>query len=249
MDASLIGLVSYRYHRICNPLSFAQLERTLAFTDLKPGDRGVDLGCGNGVVTAWIAERFGLDLTGVERHAPVAALARQEIGRPLAQGRVEIVEGQAGDHLAGAGQHRLVSAIGAVDLFPGLQRPVEVMAALLPSIAPGGWLLWGDPFWRKPPSEALEAAFGAGRYETLDGWIGAGEAAGLSPRYTAVSTEADWEDYLWRMNASVEDWADENPQSPAGPALRARAATLRRLHLTEGREALGFGLYLFRRPD
>lgn len=248
MDSSLIGYVSYRYHRICNPFSFSQLERVLAFTDLAAGDRAVDLGCGNGVVSAWIAERCGLDLTGVERHGPVAVLARAEADKPRARGRVEIIEGQASDVLAAAGEQRLVSVIGAIDLFPDLRRPAEVMAAVAPSIAPGGWLLWGDPFWRKPPSPALEQAFGAGRYESLAGWLQAGEAAGLKPRYTAVSTDADWEEYLWRMNASVEDWCDENPADPTAPGLRMRAAMLRHLHMTEGHETVGFGLYLFRRP-
>ncbi len=248
MDASTIGYVSYRYHRICNPFSFGQLERTLAFTDLKEGDKAVDLGCGNAVVSVWMAERYGLELTGVERFGPVADQARAEAAKPHARGSVTIVEGQAREHLATAGQHRVVSVIGAVDLFEDLKRPAEVMAALVPAIAPGGWLLWGDPFWKKPPSETLAAVFGAERYASLAGWLEAGEAAGLSPRYTAISTDADWEEYLWRMNASVEDWVAENADSPAAPMLKMRAAMLRRLHVNEGHESLGFGLYLFRRP-
>ena len=124
----------------------------------------------------------------------------------------------------------------------------EVMAALAPSIAPGGWLLWGDPFWKAPPGPRLDAVFGAARYATLAGWVAAGEAAGLEPRYTATSAEADWEEFFWRMNASLEDWAREHADDPGSTALRQRAALLRSVYLEEGREGVGFGLYLFRRP-
>lgn len=248
MDPALVGHVSYRRHRICNPMSLAQLQRTLAFTDLATGDRAVDLGCGNGVVACWMATHYGLGLTGVERFAAVADLARAEAERPLGRGRVTIVEGAAGDYLPGAGEHRLVSALGAVELFPGLRRPAEAMAALVPSIAPGGWLLWGDPFWKRPPSPALAQVFGAESYESLSGWAAAGEAAGLSVRHVAVSEEADWEEFFWRMNASMEDWARENPDSPDAAAMLGRAAMLRRLYLEEQREGMGFGLYLFQRP-
>jgi SAM-dependent methyltransferase len=248
MDQATIGYVSYRWHRICNPYSLDQLGRVLAFTDLKPGETACDLGCGNGYVTTWMAERLGLHITALERFAPVAELARAAAARPLGQGGVTVIEGRAPPYLAEAGEHRLVAAIGAIDLFPGLVRPAEVMAALAPSIAPGGWLLWGDPFWKATPGPRLDTVFGAARYETLAGWIAAGEAAGLQPRYTAVSTEADWEEFFWRMNASLEDWAAETPDDPGAASLRARAALLRSIYLEEGREGMGFGLDLFRRP-
>lgn len=247
MDQPTIGYLSYRRHRICNPYSFEQLGRTLDFADLKPGDKAADLGCGNGVVSAWMTARHGLDLTAVERYPAVAELAREAAAAPRPQGRMQVVEGAAGDYLARAGEHRLLCALGAVDLLAGLHRPGETMAALAPHIAPGGWLLWGDPFWRTPPTERLAAVFGAERYASLAGWVAAGEAAGLSVRHVAVSADADWEEFFWRMNASLEDWAEENAGTPDAAAIRFRAAVTRTLFLEEGREAMGFGLYLFRK--
>jgi trans-aconitate methyltransferase len=248
MDQATIGYVSYRWHHICNPFSLDQLARTLAYADLKPGDRAVDIGCGNAVVAAWMADRYGLQLTGLERYPAMADLARQTAAKPRSQGEMEIIEGPARDYLAQAGQHRLVSMIGAVDVIPGLRRPTDIITALMPSIAPGGWLLWGDPFWKTPPSPRVTAAFAAERFDTLAGWMAAGQAAGLTPHYAAVSTEADWEEFIWRMSASLEAWAEEHGPSDAAVAVRQRAAMSRALYLEEGREGVGFGLYLFRRP-
>jgi SAM-dependent methyltransferase len=248
MDQAIIDYASYRWHQICNPFSWDQLSRTLAYADLKPGDRAVDLGCGNAVVAAWMAERYGLDLTGVERHPAMADLARQTAARPRSQGLVTIVDGAAQDYLAGAGEHRLVSLMGAMDLLPGLQRPVDIMTALLPSIAPGGWLIWGDPFWKVPPGPRLTAAFGRERFDTLAGWVAQGEAAGLVPHHVAVSADAEWEEFVWRMNASLEAWAEEHAGTQDSAIIRQLAAGTRALYLEEGRESAGFGLYLFRRP-
>lgn len=247
MDMSAIMFVSYRWHRISNPYSLDQLERTLAFTDLAPGDAAADLGCGNGYASAWMAERHGLDLIAVEHAPAVADLARQAAAQPRSQGRVEVVTGSAHDYLAGAGRHRLLSLLGPSDIFPGLERPADVMAALLPSIEPGGWLLWGDLFWKAPPGPQVTAVYSAERYASLTGWVAAGEAAGLTPRYVAVSADADWEEFVWRMNASLEDGAASAPAAEA-PVLRQRAAAVRRLYLEVGREGVGFGLYLFQRP-
>lgn len=247
MDLPTIMHVSYHRHRISNPYSLDQLERTLDYADLKPGDRAADLGCGNAFASAWMAERYGLDLTAVERFAATAALARETAARPLAQGRINLVEGAAHDYLAGAGEHRLVALLGPSEVIPGLTTPAEVMAALASSIAPGGWLLWGDLFWKAPPGPMTRAVYSPERYATLAGWLAAGEAAGLSPRHAAVSAEADWEEFVWRMNASLEDWAASAPPETAA-VLRMRAAGVRKLYLEEGREGVGFGLFLFQRP-
>lgn len=249
MDAATIGYLSYRWHRICNPYSLVQLERTLAYADLQPGDRAADLGCGNGFTAAWLASRYGLHLSAVERHAPTADLARRNADGVETPGRVEVIEGMSHDYLADAGEHRLITVLGALDILPGLQKPAEVMKALAPSIAPGGWLLWGDPFWKAAPSAELTAVLAADRFTDLSGWVAAGEGAGLVPYHVATSTDAEWEEFIWRMNASLEGWAAENAASPDAPSIRMRAQVLRNLYLREGRQVMGFGLYLFRKPD
>ena len=240
--------LSYRRHRICNPFSFELLERTLSFAELKPGEVAFDLGCGNAVIAAWLAERYGLAVKAVERFEPVAEMARETAATVKGPGRVEVVVSTAAPFLEQAGRCRLMTAIGTVNLLPDAREPNEVFAALKASIEPGGYLLWGDPFWKKPPSDRLRAVFANERYQTHPAYVEAGEAAGLVPLIASVSSEQDWDDYSWRMNASVEDWAAENPDDPDVPAFRAQISMMRQLYLEEARDTLGFGLYLFRVP-
>lgn len=246
MDEPTLGFISFRRHEICNPCSLEQLDRTLSFADLRPGDRACDLGSGNGFVAAHLASSHGLDVTAVERNPDLADTARSRADN-LGAGSLTVVDGVADAYLAHGGVHRLLCVMGAVNLLPGLTEPAATMAALTPAIAPGGWLLWADPFWKAPPGPQLETVFGA-HYCDLPGWVAAGEAAGLQPRYVAVSADAEWESFFWTMNGSLEDWAAENPDHRLTGSVLARAALLRSLFLGEGRERMGFGLYLFRRP-
>lgn len=247
MDPTELAYVSYRWHQICNPYSLPQLERTLSYTDLKPGDRAADLGSGNGFTACWMAERYGLDQVAVERYTPVADLARAAAAKPRPQGQVTVVETTAQDYLKDAGRHRMISVLGAIDLLPGLNGPSEVMSALAESIEPGGWLLWGDLFWLGEPSPKITVAFAVERFCSLTGWIAAGEAAGLTPHHVATSTHTEWEEFVWRMNSSIEDYAETAPP-PIAAGLRLRAKTIRDVYLEEGREVMGFGLFLFRKP-
>jgi SAM-dependent methyltransferase len=248
MDEATVGYLSYRWHDICNPYTLDHLQRTLAHVDLKPGDRAVDLGSGNGFTAAWLTSRFGLDMTAVERHPTTAKLARERAAAVDAPGRMHVLEAYSHDYLAQAGEHRLVSVIGALDIFPGDLTPPQVMEAIASSVAPGSWLLWGDPYWKKKPSPKLAAYFAEHRFADLQGWVRAGEAAGLASRWVTTTSDIDWEYFVFTIAASLDAWADENPDSPDAMGVRMRAAMTRSLYLDEGRDAMGFALMLFRRP-
>ena len=44
----------------------AQVDSLLAFLNLRPGDRILDLGCGNGGIAAYIASQTGAFVTGID---------------------------------------------------------------------------------------------------------------------------------------------------------------------------------------
>ena len=44
----------------------SQVASLLAFINLKPGDRALELGCGNGAMADYIAEHSGAHLTGID---------------------------------------------------------------------------------------------------------------------------------------------------------------------------------------
>ena len=135
-------------------------------------------------------------------------------------------------------------------LVPGAPDNAAQFKALARHVKPGGRILWGETFWKRPPSEMLRAATGpvAALYASHAEYVFAGEAAGLTPLYAAVSSEQEWDEYAWRYSSAVEAHAALNSGSPEAAAMRARIAQWRHVYLGEGRDTLGFGLYLFGVP-
>jgi hypothetical protein len=151
------------------------------------------------------------------------------------------------DYLASGEPCDLLVAVGAGILVPGAADNAAQLKALADHVKPGGRLLWGETFWKRAPSDMLRAATGpvAALYAGHGDYVAAGEAAGLTPLYAAVSSDQDWDEYAWRYSTAVERYALENAGSPEAAAMRARIAGWRKVYLGEGRDTLGFGLYLF----
>ena len=123
--------------------------------------------------------------------------------------------------------------------------------ALRELVRPGGEVLLGEGYWRRPPSaEYLDALGGASADELPDysGLMRAAEEAGLTPLHSSVASEADWDRYEWRLILNAERWAAAHPADPGAEVLRERARHAReRMTMPDGRETLGFALVLLRR--
>ncbi|WP_029086745.1 SAM-dependent methyltransferase [Brevundimonas aveniformis] len=232
-----LNLAAYPHMGIANPVSEDAVSAMLELTGLEPGDRAAELGCGNGALARLLAG-WGLRVLAVDRSAAMAGLARRRMDEAGLSKAVEVVAGDAADVAEARGPFRLVAAVGTTRLgdFDHLAGWVE----------PGGWLLWGDLFFRGAPVPAFVAA--GLDYDTDAGWRARGQTAGLELVDTRISEEADWEAYVTDLIAAVAAWGRENPDDPQRPALEARARALATMYGPAGREALGFGLYLFRRP-
>ena len=248
MDGGEFSALTYSTHHFCNPLSPETLDRTLALADSQPGDAAVDLGCGNGMVALQLAERRGLPVEAVDISPDMLALARARIGDRGAPGRVTLRQAASEDVLNEGRSWRLVVATGSWGLVPGRPEPERILARLAEAAEPGGYVLWGDPFIKGPLGPRLAMVLATADYRPHAEYVSLGEAAGLQPVYAAVSTEADWDEYAWRIHANTLPWAAANPDHPDRPAVLGRALGMRTIHLEEGRDALGFGLYLFRKP-
>jgi SAM-dependent methyltransferase len=237
--------VSYATHHFCNPLSPVTLDRTLAFAELRPGDRALDLGCGNGLLALHLAERYGLEVEAVDIAPEMIALAQERVGDRGAPGRVSLRLASAAEAMAGPPAVRLVVANGSWGIVEGRPEPDRVLARLAEVAGPGGYVLWGEPFLRAEPPPRLAMLLQAVAYRGHADYVALGEAAGMNLRYAAVSPEQDFDDYILRIHANVERWFAARPDHPEAARRLAYNRMVRDLHLQEGRSCLGFGLYLF----
>ena len=213
-----------------NPLSTADLDEAIALLDLAAGARVLDVACGTAEVLSRIAARWEVRATGYDTDAELIERARR---------RDPELEVLVADHPP-LGPFDLVVCIAsshALDGFPAALRRLGELTV------PGGQVLLGEGYWRREPTpEYLDALGGATRDELADypGLFAAAQDAGLTPLWSCVASERDWDRYEWTqvLNSERHD----------GEQLRERAAAARRrLTMPAGRETLGFALALLRR--
>jgi SAM-dependent methyltransferase len=247
MDHLKLSLVAHSTHHFSSPVSPETLDRVLALSGIERGWRVADLGCGPGSMALHLAERFGAEVEAVDRSAAMLDLARSRAAASPARGRLSFRQAESADWLKDAEPCDLVVAVGAGVLVPGAADNAAQLKALAARLKPGGRVLWGESFWKAEPSAVFKAGLGpvAALYASHADYVAAGEAAGLTPLYAAVSSEPEWDEYAWRYSTAVEAYAAERPDDAEAQGMRARIQAWRRLYLAEGRQVMGFGLYLF----
>jgi SAM-dependent methyltransferase len=227
MDRAAASRIAHGELTLYNPLSDAALDEAIGLLELAPGARVLDVACGTAELLRRIATRWQAHGVGYDSDAEL--IARGDPGLELLvadsppPGPFDLTVCIASSHALGG--------------FP------EALAKLAELTGPGGQVLLGEGYWRRRPSPEYLEALGGASVDELPGYGGlfaAAEAAGLTPLWSSVASEADWDRY--------ERTLILNAERHGAPELRERAAAARRrLTLPGGRETLGFALVLLRR--
>jgi len=239
VEPAAVSRIAHGELALYNPLAEAELDEAIALLHLEPGARVVDVACGTGETLRRIADRWSITGIGYDRDGELI-----ERGRGAGTAGVELTVSDEPP----PGPFDLAVCIASSHALGGFP---DALGRLREIVRPGGLVLLGEGFWRRPPSaEYLEALGGASQGELAGygGLLGAAQEAGLVALWSCVASERDWDRYEWTLVANCERWAAAHPDDPDAEALLARAAAARRrLALPGGRETLGFALLLLRR--
>jgi SAM-dependent methyltransferase len=226
-----------------SPVSNAKLDRVLAQLRLSPRDRLLDVGCGGGGLLARAHQMFGCAGVGIDKDPDCIrrGQARLDSVAPGADVDLQAMEAQ---EFCPVTPFDAAACVGATHIYGGFPG---TLLALKGFVRPGGYVLIGDLYWRLDPSEEYLAVLGEARESHFDhrGNVMCGIEEGLTPLYTAVSSEDDWDHFEGRF------WAKRLRAVPGATPdvklLEKRQRALRWLnaYLSWGRDTLGFGLYLF----
>lgn len=238
--------IAYEALDVCNAVPMAVVDKMVAQAALRPGDRAIDIGCGNAAVSIRLADRFGLVVAAVEMDPAMAHLARS---RSVGHANVTVHEAPAGSILTMGAPWDLAVCLGATDPSgEGLRDPSQMLAAIWRRLKPEGWLLWGDLTWlSEPPPPLRQIVEISGDYTDHAGWQAAARIAGFEVVQTWLSDMSEWDHYAGTMLSAAAGWVAANPDHPDAPSVAVRAHQMR-LMLDFGRGVMGFGLYLLKRP-
>jgi SAM-dependent methyltransferase len=229
MDRAAVSRIAHGELALYNPLAEADLDEAIELLALPPGARVLDVACGRGEVLRRIAARWEIEGTGYDSDGEQIERAKRDspelnllVADQPPPGPFDLAICVASSHALGG--------------FP------EALGRLRDLVKPGGQVLLGEGYWRREPTpEFLDSLGGATAAELPDygGLFSAAEGAGLTPLWSCVASERDWDRYEWTQVLNAE--------RHGGEQLRERAVAARqRLTLPEGRQTLGFALVLLR---
>lgn len=248
MDVWRFFDITHREHVVCNPTSEEKLARLVGLLRLPAGARVADIACGKGELLIRLAEAYGVRGVGVDLSPFFAAEARRRLRERVPDAAVEIREMDGADFRPDEPRSlTLASCLGASWVFGGHAGTLDALAGM---VAPGGWLVVGEPYWRREPAAEYLAAAELAR-DTIGTHADnaeAGESRGLELVSTIASSPDDWDRYEGLQWLAAAEHARRHPDDADLPELRERVAREKRAYLRWGREALGWAICLFRLP-
>lgn len=243
MDAATrarLSAIAHDGHPVAAPVADstidALLERLAGFAPRQI----LDVGCGPG---EWIVRllRRTPAATGVGVDtSPEALGAARETARAAGVGeRLRTVCLPAAE--LPAEEHDALLCVGASHALGGL---AEALSRLHRWAATDAVLLFGDGFWRQPPTDAALEALdcSAADFPTYAELVATVDAAGWRPVHAHVSTVQEWDDYEWSWVSALAGWAASNPDDPDAAAAAAWGREHRDQWLSGYRGILGFAV-------
>ena len=239
--------ITHREHVFCNPMSVEKFEELIALLRLEPEDRVLEIATGKGEFIIRLAEQYDIEGIGVDISPYCVSDAKKKHQQRIPDAQLSFVEMDGADYEPKARESfNLVACIGASWIYGGHRGTLK---ALNEMAAPGGWVIVGEPYWRREPTaEHLEAigqkrnAYGT-HYENMK----VGQEFGLKLVYTLVSNQDDWDRYEGLQWYAADEWASKNPDDSDVEEVLKRVRENRENYLKWGRETFGWAIYMFKK--
>lgn len=250
LDRHKFSEIAHCNHVFYNPINDSKLMKIIEKVPLQPEDKVIDVGSGQGELLIRLVENYNVFATGIEIYDRAVEQAKRNATSRVPGHSIDFIADDASKAVYQCEEdHKLGVCIGSTHALNGLASTLQTLKRL---VKKDGYILVGEGYWKQPPSkDYLEALGGADESEltTHAENVRIGEEMGLTPIWSYVASEEEWDDYEWLYSSSVENYCRENPNDPDGEEMLERIRAWRRTYLNWGRDTMGFGLYLFRNSD
>jgi SAM-dependent methyltransferase len=240
--------ITHRQHVVCNPMSLEKLDRLIRLFRLLPGARVVEIAMGKGEFIIRLAESYGVSGIGVDISPFCVAAAERKLSERITDARIVFEEMDGAEFTPDVPEScDLVACIGADWIYGGYKPMLE---ALLDMVAPSGWIVVGQPYWRRKPPEEYLGAINA-KAETFDthaGNVATAEELGLQLVYTLHSSTDDWDEYEGLQWHAADIFARTHADDADVAEVMRRVAEAKAAYVNWGRDTLGWAIYAFRKP-
>ena len=230
--------------RILNPTSTAKLDELVELLEASQEARLLDIACGKAEFLVRAVARWGCRGVGVDLSPHFVADARKRVSESGLSSRVEIVEQNGADYDGKGESFDVASCLGASWIHGGYSGTLD---ALKRWSRPGGLVISGEPYWKKPPDAAFCEAEGLtpDAFGTHQENVQTGVEKGLGFLHAMVSSADEWDCYQGYQWRAAERYARAHRDDPDVPDLLKQMRHHRDTYLRWGRDTLGWAIYLF----
>lgn len=243
MDIPRIFTITESAHRIHNPFTPEKLATLGAALRLEAGTRMLDLGSGSGEMLCTWARDHGVTGTGVDLSRLFTEQARRRAEDLGVADRVTFIHRDAAGFVADE-KVGVAACIGATWIGDGVAGTIELLAR---SLAPGGLILVGEPYWRQtPPSEEVAKACEAGSiadFLLLPELLASFGRLGYDVVEMVLADQDSWDRYEAAQWLTMRRWLDANPDDELADEVRTRLDSGPASYAANTREYLGWGVF------
>ena len=233
------------------PVSESKMSAAFDAMNLRPEQSVLDVGCGCGEVLLRLHERFRIRGVGVDASSDHIREAQRR-ARDRAHGTmVRFIHQDAQAMEIEPDSIDVGLCMGATHAFGlGNDAYATALERLLKWIHPGGLLLVAEGYLKQRAAPEYRAVIGdfPPDERTHPANVAIARDLGLIPLAAWTSSIDEWDHFEWTYQQVVEQRALERPLDPNVLANRNRRRTWMEAYLQWGRETLGYGTYLFKRP-
>jgi SAM-dependent methyltransferase len=241
--------IIHRRHTVMNPVNEDGLEHLYGLLELGRGARVIDVGCGKGEMLIRLAEKYHVKGVGVDKSPYCVREAAESKRKRVPRADLKFLEMDGAQYRPENGEPSdLAMCMGATWIYGGYRNTIKALAGMT---SPSGFVMVGEPFWRKTPSQEYlnSGELSTDSFDTHPGNVATGESEGLRTVYTLVSGEEDWDRYESLHWYAAAEYALANPEDPDLEELSASVSKERESYLNWGRETMGWAIYLFRKMN
>jgi len=240
--------VTHAKHVFCNPTSAEKIDRLCGLLRLRPGSKGVDVGCGKGELMMRLARQYDVEVIGIDASPFVIKELTEEVTKQGLDNKIRVLLMDGAKFKPDAPESFDLSiCLGATWIWGDYRG---TLIALKELTKPGGIIVVGEPFWVLPPDKECLKALGIKKGAFSEShYINVIKAEELELKcvYTMVSSQDEWDDYETRQWWAVDEYALNCADDPDLPEIIAKKERDKENYLKWERFVLGWATYVFRK--
>lgn len=244
MNKHKFNSIAHGHLAYCSPINDEMIDEVSYLMQLEPGMSIADIGCAKAEILMRMADLCQVRAFGIDTNERYLHEAQEAIAQRMPAADITLLQQDALHHGYETESFDAVMCVNSTELYGTYDKAVMEIAKLTKA---GGMVLMGDYYWRNQSKSELTDEFNVTK-DYRDA-IEVGLQEGLTPLFASISTQVDLDRYIWSQSYAVEMYAVEHPEDDDNAQLLHRVRTMRNLYVEYGHETLGFGLFLFRKPE